>query len=533
MGSLNSPSGDASAAEAKLTFQRRLQDWLWRNRNSSRLAFSLNALSMALMALMGLWWARALVHTLRPEVYGLYLAFVAVAQLGGLGDLGISGAVGIRIMQHLARGEEGKGRLLLANARGVFLGLGFLFLSGFILLSPWLPGWLGFESLPGAGSLTFLFMMGGAGAATLIFTGYFQNLNYISGNVVWPIAPIFVLTQLGFCGQWWFAKRGFPLWAQYSVIWCANVAKLLVVIWMLKISHSWLGKLRPVHFDWKEIRQLITSSFWVYLCALGNLVYTTTDQILVNAGFGSAQLPAYRFNYKLCELSIAFLMLASFVSMPAIAQRLLNSDATQKNHGRSGLERLQKMQALGACGFAMLYLCTNDWFIGLWQGPGFNVPLALQVAFAMNLAVTIAGDAALQARGRLDLVGVRLAGIAVGGTGVLNLCLSYLAMKMEWLTGIALATVVAQSVLVLVMTRSISCQLQFPWRVWFFRGWFVPLIGVAAFAAVRYRFPPDGVGNALILALSAFSMLGIITALLGVDRQLIVDEWKRLRASFS
>jgi len=69
-------------------------------------------------AALGLLWRDGLNRLLGKETYGNLLNFLVVAQLGGLGDLGISGAVGIRMLQHLARGEEEAGPPFLANARG-------------------------------------------------------------------------------------------------------------------------------------------------------------------------------------------------------------------------------------------------------------------------------------------------------------------------------------------------------------------------------------------------------------------------------
>src|ERR1041385_3528275 len=271
----------------------RFRKWVQRNRASTRLACVLRALTLVFGALLSLWWARVLVRTLGEGLYGAYLVFARATQLGGLGELGISGAVGMRAQQHLARGEEESGRVLLANARGVFLLLAAVVCGVFIALSPWLPQWLGFKTVPGAGSLTLLFVLGSFGAAILILGGYFQSLNYSHGNVLWPIIPTFVLSQIAFLGQWMLARAGAPLWAQYSAALLTVIAGMAFAIWMLRASHPWLGDLWPIHFDWSEVRRLVTMSFWVYLCALGNLVYMTTDELLVSNGFGPERVPAY------------------------------------------------------------------------------------------------------------------------------------------------------------------------------------------------------------------------------------------------
>jgi len=441
--------------------------------------------------------------------------------------------MGIRMMQYLAKGEDEAGRRFLTNARGVFIGLATAVMLAFVIFSPWLPGWFKFVPTAGTGSLPVLFMLGGVGAALLIVNGYFANLNSIYRNLVWPIIPSFFLTQFGMAGQWLLARQGAPLWGQYSMILMTSLAAAAVGIYILKISHAWLGDFTPIKFNPVEVRKLASTSFWVYLCALGNMVYVSTDQILVNAGFGSDQVPAYRFNYKLCELTVVLLGAASYVAMPIIVQRLLSKDDGEKSRGLGGLLQLQKLQAFAGSACATFYLCFNDVFIRVWQGPGFEASLALQTAFAMNLAITIAGDAAMQVRGRLDLAGTRLAGITLGGTGLLNLLLSYIAMKSGHMAGIAAATVVAQSAMSLVMNRSTCSMLGMFWPAWAIRSWLAPLVVVALCALLRLWIAPDNLLHALLLFMGCLCLIVLLAFAVGIRRELIFAEWKQFRRSTS
>lgn len=502
-----------------------------RNRTSARLAFTLRTAVMLLTAVSSLFWARALIRVMGNELYGLFLTFIAIAQLGGLGDLGISGAVGMRILHHLARGEDSDGQRLLANARGVFLALALTFAVTFVVLSPWLPAFFHFATVPRAGSLGMLFALGGLGIGLVIINGYFQSLNYAHGNVVWPILPSFIFMQAGFVLQWALARVGAPLWMQYGAGLGVSGCSVVLAWAMLRASHPWLGRLRPVRVNWVEARHLAGTSFWVYLCALGNLIYTTTDQILVNAGFGSSLVPAYRFNYKLPEFAVTLLVSASFVTLPAIVLRLLNGDESQRGHGLSGVDRLQKLEVFGACAASIGYLGINDSFIGLWQGAEFHVPLALQVAFALNLTVTIAGNTGVQLLGRLDPKAVRIAGLTIGGTGLLNLGLSFCAMKFGSLLGIAIATVIAQTVATLVMGHSVCRLLRLPWLPWVWRSWLLPVGALALAVLLRAVVAPTDGANALILASADAALLGGLAWTLGITRQMIVDEGRRFLAA--
>ena len=69
----------------------------------------------------------------------------------------------------MGRGEDEPLRKLLASARSLFLFLAALNVILFAILSPWLPQWLHFQNVPGAGSLPLLFFWAGlSGAVTIL-----------------------------------------------------------------------------------------------------------------------------------------------------------------------------------------------------------------------------------------------------------------------------------------------------------------------------------------------------------------------------
>jgi len=506
------------------------QGWLMRNRTSSRLAFILRIIVMGVGAGISLFWTRWLLEAMGAPLNGLFLTFLAIAQLGGLGDFGFGAAMGVRTIGHLARGENEECRQFLANVRSVFLALALFFLLVFSLLSPWLPGWLGLSPVSGSGSLTLLFVIGGIGVALLIINSYLQNLNYINGNVVWPILPAFLLTQIAFGAQWLLALRGLPLWVQYGVSILTSLVTVVLTWWMLRSSHPWLGQLWPIRFNAQDVRQLAVNSFWVYLATLGNLVFITTDRILINKGFGSAMVPAYRNNYRLCELAITLLGTASFVALPAILRRLLSRDQKERGDGLSGVQRLQKIQVFAACVSAAMYLTFNDVFMRWWL-PDFTVPLSWQFAFALTLAISISGDMGVQLPGRLDQAGFRLAGLTIGLAGLLNLALSWVAMKSGSILGITFATVFAQSIMCIVMSRQTCRRLQLPWREWLLKTWLLPVAMLTLVFGIRLWLVPDNGARGLALAGICVILSLVVARVLRISRQMFVDEWKRLRAS--
>src|SRR5579862_2596806 len=163
--------------------------WLKRNRTSVRLAFILRMASMALGAFFSLLWGRLLLHTMGDALLGLFQNFQAVTRLGNLGDLGISGALSLKAGLMLGGKDDSDLRRFLASARSLFLLLACTLCGLFLVLSPWLPHWLNFEGVPGAGSMTWLFFYGALSVAMFIIGGYFASLNYANGTVTWPILP--------------------------------------------------------------------------------------------------------------------------------------------------------------------------------------------------------------------------------------------------------------------------------------------------------------------------------------------------------
>ena len=128
-----------------------------------------------------------------------------------------------------------------------------------------------------------------------------------------------------------------------------------------------------------------------------------------------------------------------------------------------------------------------------WHDANRILPAALplQLAFALNLAVNASGDAGIQlAISAGEPRGLRIAGAAVGLTGLLNLALSITAMKMGSLWGIAMATVVAQSILSIVASFYTCRYMKLPWLPWLVKGWLFPLAGISFAGWLRMRLAP-------------------------------------------
>lgn len=504
--------------------------WLQRNRTSVRLAFLLRLFTMVIGVFLSLLWSRLLLRAMGDSLNGLYIAFQAVARLGGLGDLGMGGAVALRAGQMLGPGDESRLRHFLANARAAFLMLAAASFFVLVVLSPWLPGWLHFKPVIGGGSLTCLFIVGAFSAGLLIINSYFQNLNYACGTVTWPILPSVIFTQLAFLGHWFLAKSHSPLWVQYIPYVAVLALSIMLAKQMLGWSHGWVGSLAPLGRDRAEWKWLLASSGWVYLCSLGNLVYTTTDRLVINGRFGSEILPTYFYNYKVCELAVGVVLSAGFVSIPKITQWLASNEPSDQQRARTEILRLNQFQVLLGCAAALVYLAINDLFVRWWLGPDYHAPLAWQAAFACNLAVTTGGDAGIQITGRCGHNGLRVAGLTIGAAGLLNLLLAIVAAKMGSITGIAAATVVAQTFLSLALGLHVCRYLKLPVAQWAARSWFVPFVAILAAVGLKLLLPAPSfrdigwlsAGYSLLLVAVAFSI--------GINRKMLEAEGKQLRS---
>jgi len=382
--------------------------------------------------------------------------------------------------------------------------------------------------VPGAGSMTLLFATAGPSMFLLVAGGYFHSLNAAHGTVTWPILPRLLLTQLGLGLQFAAAHWGAPLWVQNLIFFATGVAAAAMSWIMLRAAHPWLGKIRPVVIDTAIWRTLAGTSVWVYFYSLGSVIYTTTDRLLINAGFGAEWVPTYLLNAKLCELSNQVLFTASSVCLPKINQWLASPDPTARVKAVSEIQRLNTFQIILGCGAAMVYVAVNDHFIGFWLGKDYIAPMLWQLAFAFNLAVTASGDAGTQISGVSGQGGLRFAGITIGLAALLNLGLSFTSMKLGSIAGIAMATVLAQSIQCMVLGWRVCWFLKLDFRIWLWKSWGLPVLSVTAAFLLRQAFPLTGPLNIAIITLSYGILISVLAACAGFKFELIRHEWRML-----
>jgi O-antigen/teichoic acid export membrane protein len=510
----------------------RLARWLQNHRGSSRLAFLLHLVIRILGAGMALVWARLILRAMGEQLNGLFVAFQAAAQLGGLGDLGMGGTVAIKAGQYLGNNQSRPLQDFLASARTVFLLMALVAGGVFVAFSPWLPTWLHLKTEPGAGSLSMLCAVASVAVATLVLCSYVKNLNYACGTVLWPVVPSFLLLQAYMCSHWLLARRGPPLWVQYIPYSVAGIVDLALACLYLRAGFPGLARVFPLRFELKPAMLLFEGSFWMYLIGLGYNVFTSCDRLVIEAFFGSTQVVIFHYNYRPCELAMTLIFTAGLVTVPKLTQWLAASGPEARARAISGLERLNQFQTMLGCAAALAYLLADDFFITVWLGKDMHMqaPLLLQAAFALNLAINTGRDAGLQAAMRCGDNGVRVVGTLVASGAAINLGLALLAGKMGSIPGIAMAAGIGQSFLGLGTGLYYCRRLELAWLPWAIKSWFVPVAAVGLAASARWFIHPNSTINILALVGGYLLLLLVVAWVQGVRPALLKEEFNIVRS---
>lgn len=499
--------------------------WLIDQRASARIAFALRTVCMGLSGLLSLVWTPLLLRALGAEKYGTWTAFSAVVGLAAAGEFGLGGAVSLRTNQLIAAGDLDGLRRLHAVARGVFVVLAGVLTAVALALSPWLPGWLGFQQSAGAGPLAWLFAAGAVAAGLAVLASYVNSSIYAAGSVMWPVVPAFVFSQAALALGVLLGWLGKPLWILQSAGVVLAVVSLGAMFFLYRHSHPVFREALPWRWDGALLRELAGTSFWAYLLGLTTIIFTSTDRLVVNAFFGAGAVPAYQLNYKLCELALALIITASAVSLPKVVNLLLGSEPAARQHGTSQVARLAQVQGLLGFAACVAYIAGNDLFIRLLFGAEYQAPLVIQAAFVTSLLLASNSDIFIQLCGRLAAAGLRFGAVALLVSALVNLALSLLAAAwLRWLPGVAWATFAAQVGAFFAVAEYVRQRDALGARgpiVW--RSFFAPLLLLALALAAKAVLPAAW-GLAGVAALGAIGL-----ALLAVYARLIGLGWREVK----
>src|ERR1043166_192360 len=519
---------------------KRSLQWLQAQRSSTRLSFLLQILCRIGFALFSLLWTPLLLISMGKSLNGLFLNFQSITTLGNLGDFGMGGVVNIRTSRLLGQRDEVALKNFLAGARVIFLAVAALTVAVFWLVSPWLFRTLQFDTDPRTGFLPMLSLVGSVAIGLIVLNSYINSLNYGVANLAWPVVPSFMIVQLAILGHWLLARQHAVLWLQYSPYILAAILSHVTGWWYLKHSHPSLATVIPLRFNWKQFADVAENSFWVYLDIVGTGIWVATDLFLITARFGPEIIPAYRYNFRLCELALFVLNSACLAALPKIALWLASPERATRDHGIGEILRLNKFQTFLGCSAALVYLIINDSFMRLWmRGQNLQVPLLWQAAFAGVLAITGAGLTPNYVALRCGDRGIRVTGFVALLAALLNFGLSFIAMELSpvlgmkfSIFGIAFATVIAASVKFLYLGR--FCAREFEISSWtlIINNWLLALGAVSFAILLRWALPQTGAVNIALLVLIQLSAFLAIARAAGVGWKDLQEEKRIFEAMF-
>jgi hypothetical protein len=410
----------------------------------------------------------------------------------------------------------------------------------FFALSPYLLKALRFAGDPQVGSLPIMALVGGIAIAFVILNSYINNVNYGSGNTAWPVVPTFLLLQFAVLGHWLLARQHCALWAQY-IPYVVSAFLIHGMGWFYaKISYPSLAAVWPLNFNRRQSAELLGTSFWAYLGAVGTGIWYTTDILLITAHFGPQIIPAYQYNSKLCEIALFFVNSANLMSAPKITQWLASPDPATRERGIQEMTRVNQFQTFVGCCATLVYLEVNDTFMKLWLGREYLVPLYWQAAFVGILAVTGAGMMGSVLSLRCCDKGIRYNGTASLLCSVINFGVAYAAVKSNSFLGmnysilaVALSAVVIQSAFLLGLGRYAARQLKLSWWKLTVKHWLLALATLVFALVIRILVPPQNIANICVLIGADAVAVVIILRIVGIrlkdfqqERQIFLSMFK-------
>lgn len=493
------------------------------------MAFLLATATRLISSALALLWTRWLLQTMGDKTYGLFISFQALVSIGTMGDLGLGWTVGIETNRLLGARRLDELRSFLAEARTVFLILAAAVGGGFALTAPWLAPALGFGGM-NATSTWLLFAVGAVMISGTVLGSFSAGLSNACQNLTWPPLPTLLVTQAALAMHLCLARAGAVLWLQLLPYAMAGLVMMVLPWIFVRISNPEFSALAPVRIKLATARRLFSQSFWVYLWSFGFLVYTTTDRLVINRYFGPEFASLYYLNYKPAELAMFLLVTLTFVSLTKIIQWHFAPGSEDKTKAREAAVKLQRVEAFLGVTAGLIYLAFNDLFIQFWLGGGHGVALLLQALFAANLAVTVSGDAGTKVAGQISARGTVFAGAMVALTAVMNLVLSVWAARAGYFSGIAAATLFAQLFFGVTTGYFTARELGLSKTRWIFRASVLPMVVISMGYLVRSNFTTETVSGTLYLILALFGMVLTLGLILGINRQLLREEWSILRA---
>ena len=290
-----------------------------------------------------------------------------------------------------------------------------------------------------------------------------------------------------------------------------------------------MGALLPLETDRSVFKRLFSTGIWAYLANLGNMVFTTMGQLLVNAGFGAVEVPAFVVNGRLPELAFGLINAASFVASFKVVTLLQSKhDPALRAEGLRLFHYLHRVQILMGLAAAAGYLLINDIFVAWWLGRDYQIAHAVQFAFAANLVLAAGTDAVLRVVCLRSPEDLRYYSRSVIMTAGLYLTVAFVSMKAGFLPGIAGAAACAQLTLGCLNARRLCSEPG--WSLWVIlqRTALLPLGVLGILIALKLTVAGPSPASWAVLVGAYVVIIFLTNRLLGFRLADIPNEFKTL-----
>jgi membrane protein EpsK len=444
--------------------------------------FALNLISnvgkLVLTTLVGIWYLPFLVRHLGPAAYGMIPLACMITSYMGVVTFSLDLAVSRYLTLSLARKDYKEANVIFNVALWGNVAVAA------ILAIPAIAAILNVQHLvvipPGYESATTWLFAGTVAAFLLnqVKSPFFAScfcLNRLDMQNAVTVAE--TLTRVGLVAVLFLVVSPRIEYAGAGIL-AGTIVSTIGAIWLWRVLTPEL-RIRVTDFDWKMLRNLCSTGWWVIVSQVGILLYQNIDLVVANRLFGPDKSGRYAAVLQLAAMLSTLGMAVGEIFAPTMYQKY-----SRGNHGELAayLNRAIKFVGLVMALIVGLVCGFSGPLLQLWLGPTFGSMAPLLILMAIHLAINLATYPLYAVP--LAANRVKVPGLVTLGIGVLNLVLALLfTMAFGWgLYGLALAGVVSLTIRRFVFTPLyVASILNQPWHTYFQR---MPAIICATLATI-------------------------------------------------
>jgi O-antigen/teichoic acid export membrane protein len=376
-----------------------------------------------------------IIEKIGKEIYGDWLAVLAILGLFGLFDLGTGQSLVREIA--IAKSNENRKRLL-STFFSLMIIISFILILILLILfsisSHFSYFDFGIETNSILISLVILVFLLPFNSYKFLLIGL-EKLKIV--NIISLVSNILSLLILIFL-----VNEGFFL-ISFLISYLFNVIFSNLVFYFIAKSLS-LNRVSLNIFQ-EERRSLFNFGFKFYLMTIANTINLNLDSLVISRYFSSTELTKFTITGKLFQL-VSVNLMSKFPSalFPTMSKEL--NSLSPDEHLNDMISRYLKLIFHYTIVFGLFIWLINDWFLNLWFGDEMNLGLLVTFAWVLWFALESfirSLSVLIYAKGDLGLFSI----LSVIET-VLNVILSLFLIKFFGIAGVLFATIFARCLLV-------------------------------------------------------------------------------------